>query len=173
MQKSKITFIKEKNNLIKDVLIHKNFIDSLKKAKHDLLSKERRSMGKNINYYIRTDYKLTEKSKRDKESLEHEIAIIKDNILQLNSTELQLLVDNLYAKVRSFKENATYLLTKINFMSTGYFSELSSTIPNLIFYFNNKKSISLTKQLGDITFEYNKKNTNHPSRIVSNLRFLD
>ncbi|WP_440867869.1 hypothetical protein [Symbiopectobacterium purcellii] len=85
---------------------------------------------------------------------------------QLNSGELQLLVDNLHDKVTSFKENATYLLNKIDFMSTGYFSEFSSTIPNLIFYFNDKKSISLTKRLGDISFEHNKGNTNHPSRIV-------
>lgn len=62
-----------------------------------------------------------QESKRNKESLEQEIAIIKDNASQLNSAELQLLVDNLHSKVKSFKENATYLLTKIDFMSTGYF----------------------------------------------------
>ncbi|MCW2481620.1 hypothetical protein [Candidatus Symbiopectobacterium sp. NZEC135] len=162
-----------RNNSIKDILIHKDFIDSLKKIKNNLLSKERSSMGKNINYHIRTGYKLTDESKRDKENLEQEIAMIKDNPSQLNSEELQLLVDNLHSKVKSFKENATYLLTKIDFMSTGYLSKFSSTIPNLIFYFNDRKSISLTKQLGNITFEYNKENTYHPSRIVSNLHFLE
>ncbi|QZN96292.1 hypothetical protein [Symbiopectobacterium purcellii] len=171
--KVKSHLFKKKNNLIKDVLIHKDFIDSLKKTKQDLIDKERKSMGKKISYHIITDYKLTEESKRAKDNLEQEIATTKDIASQLNSGELQLLVDNLHDKVTSFKENATYLLNKIDFMSTGYFSEFSSTIPNLIFYFNDKKSISLTKHLGDITFEYNKANANHPSKIVSNLHFLD
>lgn len=165
-------FTKRKNS-IKDVIIHKDFIDSLKRAKHGLLSKERNSMGKNISYHIRTSYKLTEESKRDKESLEQEIAIIKDNTSQLNSEELQTLVNNLHSKVESFKEDATYLLTKIDLMSISSLSKFSSTIINLIFYFNNRKSVSLTKQLGNITFEYNKENTKHPSRIVSNLHFLE
>lgn len=172
-KKVKSHLFKKKNNSIKDVLIHKDFIDSLKRTKSDLLSKERDSMGKNINYHISADYKLTEQSKRDKENLEQEIAIIKDNTSQLNSAELQLLVNNLHSKVKSFKENATYLLTKIDLMSTGYLSEFSSTIPNLIFYFNDRKSLSLTKHIGDITFEYNKENTKYPSRIVSNMHFLE
>ncbi|MCW2486447.1 hypothetical protein J5069_11120 [Candidatus Symbiopectobacterium sp. NZEC127] len=172
-KKVKSHLLKKKNNSIKDVLLHKDFIDSLKKTKHDLINKERNSMGKTINYHIRTDYKLTEESKKDKEDLEHEIAIIKDNTSQLSGEELQISINKLHFKVKSFKENATYLLAKIDLMSTGCFSTFSSTIPNLIFYFNDGKFISLTRPLGNITFEYSKENTTHPYRIVSNLHVLE
>lgn len=171
-KKVKSHLLKKKNNSIKDLPIHKDFIDSLKMIKNILLSKERKSMGKNMYYYLRTNYKLTEESKRYKENFEEEIATIKDNIPKLTAQQLQILTNKLYYDVKTFKENATYLLSKIDLMSTGSLSEFSATIPNLIFYLNDKKSVSLTRNLGQITFEYNKDNSKRPYKIVSDLRFL-
>ena len=58
-------------------------------------------------------------------------------------------------------------------MSTGDLSEYLSTISNIAISLHNKKTISITKNLGTITFEYSEDDKKKPYKIISDLMLLE
>lgn len=149
--------------------MHTDFTDHLKKLKHELSNRERDSNGKSMHYNIKTEYILSDESKSEKNHLENKIKELMNKEPQASLEE----INDLYSQVSHFKENATYLLSKIYLMSTGDLSEYLSTISNIAISLHNKKTISITKNLGTITFEYSEDDKKKPYKIISDLMLLE
>lgn len=156
-----------KNQRNKSEIVH-----TLKQIRSHARRTQRTSMNKRLTHYFIAKYTLNGAQQEALSRLSEELATVEKNAEGLSHQVQRQRLNQLQRRARQLRRRACYRLNAIELKSIGEISKIKASFLNVIVSFKNTKTLSYTKHLGDIQFEYGGHDDSIPQKIVGDYRFL-
>lgn len=133
---------------------------------------QRANMNKRFTHYFVAKYTLNEEYQQTLNNLKDELARLVENAEGISRVSQRMRLAQLQRRVRQLRNRARYRLNTIEIKSIGEVSKSKGSLLNVLISFKNSKTLSYTKHLGEIQFEYANHGDNVPQKITGNYQFL-